>query len=564
MNTVLKKLTKLVESDEDEIKCSAIRVLGALGIKERLVLKSLGERLASDPEPVKLAVLDAFIRTPQPQALNYLLPILKLEGNVRRRAIHAIGALGPKAITSLEKEFRSATLQEKRLFVDIFSAIHSKSAVDFLVASLLEGDLELLKYICFALRNQIEKMSKSEKLYLMRKVNQFLNLSSVKKNDEMTTSGILLLGYIGEPQAKATMLKFLDKKHSFYVRRNALYALTRLQLKGAGNDTVVEKVFPLLNDSDYPNVVRNVLSILDVISLPKRFYKQLPKLLQVTSHSTVKRFALKRLAESKSKETIKLLISHLDSNDPMVRDAAVEALGEFRGAIPELLKKVDTATELDRAEKITLILRKHRDYFKKEKCRVLYRKFEKLIKTDAMRAKVYALLLKHVNPDFFYAEVLKKAKQLKRKKKWALAKEHLDQLATGLFYTDEVRYEMASVLLNLSKKDMGVQGRTNDPAVQLFSVLARVNFSNVIAMIKKDRTLDANSLYYLGFHFAEKMFEQKAFGIEVLKYLLKRFPRSKVASATRKKIKLAGVVTTTKPGSLFSPSEIQPRATARK
>lgn len=554
MNAILKKIAKLIDSEEDEIKCSAIRILAELGIKERSILKTLGGKLSTESEPVKLAILDSFIRNPQAGCLAYLLPLLKVNGNIRRKVIHAIGAIGPKAITTLEKEFKTASLQEKKLFIDILSTIRTKASIDFLIGSLLEGDLELLKYICFSLRNHLERMPRVEKLYLLGKVNRFLAMEQVRKNDEMTTSGILLLGFIAEPQVKKTLLKFFDKRYSFYVRRNSLLSLTRLNLTKSGHVDVIEKVFPLLNDPDFPNVARNALTIVERLELPRRHLAYLPKMLDTAKHPAVKRFVLTRLAQAGNKKTIKLLIMHLDSNDPMVRDAAADSLAKLPKAVPDLVKKIETAQEMERGEKIALILRHHKGFFKKEKCRVIYRKLDKSLTGRHEQARIYALLLKHVNPDFFYAETLKRSRQLKRTKKFELAKKYLELLASGLFYTDEVRYEMASTLLKLSRKDLALQSRNDDPALNLFSVLARVNFSGLVKWLKSDRSLDANDLYYLGFHFAERLFEQKAFGVEVLKSLVKKFPRSKMKSAAKKKLDLAGPVSALKE-SPFTPRE---------
>lgn len=557
MNAILKKVTKLIDSEEDEIKCSAIRVLGALKVKERVVLKLLGQKLAVESEPVKLAILDSFIRNPQAATLTYLMPMLKLDGAIRRKVIHAIGAIGPKAISVLEKEFKSAALQEKKLFIDILSTIRTKASVDFLVGSLLQADLELLKYICFSLRNQLERMPRPEKLYLLEKVNKFLGLEQVKKNDEMMTSGILLLGYIGEPQVKKTLLKFFDKKRSFYVRRNSLASLTRLNLAGR-HDDVVEKVFPLLNDPDFPNVVRNVLTILERVQLARKLAGQLPRLLEATRHPAVKRFALMRLAEVGNRKTIQILIHHLDSNDPMVRDAAAESLAKLPRVVPDLVKKLEITKELEKGERIALILRNHRSYFKRERCRSLYRKLEKALAKQDEQARIYTLLLKHVNPDYFYAETLKRARQLKRAKRFELAKRYFELLASGLFYTDEVRYELASVLVKLSRKDLALPSRNEDPALNLISVLARVNLGNLVKLIRQDKSLDANDLYYLGFHFSERLFEQKALGIEVLKHLVKKFPRSKVKAAAKKKLQLAGPASSTREPRFSSSPQPQP------
>ena len=52
--------------------------------------------------------------------------------------------------------------------------------------------------------------------------------------------------------------------------------------------------------------------------------------------------------------------------------------------------------------------------------------------------------------------------------------------------------------------------------------------------------LDADDLYYLGFHFAEHAGTMGEFGGKVLKLLLKRFPKNKLAASAKNKLKSSG------------------------
>ena len=53
--------------------------------------------------------------------------------------------------------------------------------------------------------------------------------------------------------------------------------------------------------------------------------------------------------------------------------------------------------------------------------------------------------------------------------------------------------------------------------------------------------LDADDLYYLGFHLAEQEGRAKKAGAEILKRVLKRSPRTKLGQAAKSKLRSAGL-----------------------
>ena len=53
--------------------------------------------------------------------------------------------------------------------------------------------------------------------------------------------------------------------------------------------------------------------------------------------------------------------------------------------------------------------------------------------------------------------------------------------------------------------------------------------------------LNAEDLYYVGFHFAERFGKEREFGAAVLRQVVKGSPRSKVAAAAKNKLKSVAV-----------------------
>jgi len=247
----------------------------------------------------------------------------------------------------------------------------------------------------------VVELPKVEKRLFLKSVTEFLGTAAVKKSDEMTTSGILLLGYSAELSTKTTLLKYLNPRHSFYVRKNALLSLARLPLNPTGQEALIKAVFPYLADADFANVARHAMTILENMKLSKPYTKQLIKMLPETRNPALKQFAIKRIGQSSDSESVKLVLQYLDASDLNVREAAVAALVGQRSAVPELLKKLDMAGSPEAAEKNSGILKHYRDYFKSEKCKALYLKLDEALAKDGKQQCAYTTLLKYVNPDSF-------------------------------------------------------------------------------------------------------------------------------------------------------------------
>ena len=103
---------------------------------------------------------------------------------------------------------------------------------------------------------------------------------------------------------------------------------------------------------------------------------------------------------------------------------------------------------------------------------------------------------------------------------------------------DEVRYELSVCNLKVSPKDLTPHVRAEDHALRGIQGLLRNKAFKLLDRVKKDKTLDAADLYYLGFHFAEATTEDREFGRELLAHVAKRWPKSEQGKAAKHKAKL--------------------------
>lgn len=113
------------------------------------------------------------------------------------------------------------------------------------------------------------------------------------------------------------------------------------------------------------------------------------------------------------------------------------------------------------------------------------------------------------------------------------------QVALGLLLrtpsaTDEDRYALASLELRRSSLDTRPQTRAADGALSRLGHLTKRGY-DVGAALRRDRTLELEHLYYVGFHFSE---EGHTLGDNLLEHVVKKGGKSKVGKAAKNKLSL--------------------------
>jgi hypothetical protein len=104
-----------------------------------------------------------------------------------------------------------------------------------------------------------------------------------------------------------------------------------------------------------------------------------------------------------------------------------------------------------------------------------------------------------------------------------------------------IRLELACCGVKVSSRDLSAEARASDPCLQQFATLCQGYEGELSAQLEKIKWLEPDDLYYLGFHFAEQGGQQKQFGGKLLRLLMKRSPRTKLAQAAKSKLRGAGL-----------------------
>jgi len=543
MDTTTKKILSLLKSGDREVQLSAIRILAELGIKDRLLAKGIGELLGKTQDSViKDALLEIPVRSPSKDYLPYLIPFLSDLAANREKVIRAISAAGSLAIPQLTKRYPKALPFEKRAILTTLSRIPNRNAYVLLLEALWEGrDVEHLKFVCDLLRSVTERMEKADRKWLTHALLKLIRKPQVKKVNSFVISCLILISNLQDPKTKSAILSVLHQSKDIFVMKYALIALARLGFKGKGYDDVLKALLPILNHADFSNVVKYALQVMEPLDVSKKMQTAISKLLE-SPHASVRSYALSKLGSFDSSENVSTLIEYLNSPDIRIREASKTSLEKMPKAVLPLLKLFDSDLSPEKADQITTILRAHKKAFKPAVCKKLLISMERLLKQKNDKYRNHLQLLKNVNPDILYKYVLGKVTVLKKKAKWMEAVTYLGLLQDSYLYTNEARYEMAILTLKTSKKDLSAGFRDQDKSLQLFQTMIKNNPDELMKKLLKERkVILPQDFYYLGFHFSEKLFELREFGIRLLKHQIKKQPSSSVSKLAKRKLASIGL-----------------------
>jgi hypothetical protein len=126
------------------------------------------------------------------------------------------------------------------------------------------------------------------------------------------------------------------------------------------------------------------------------------------------------------------------------------------------------------------------------------------------------------------------AADLKKKKKADKAELVLELLARSGEGSSDDRFAQAMIALKKSKLDTSPTSRARDPSLKLIEELVAKNV-DVVGLLKKERTIELDARFYLGFHFVE---QGEALGEDLLNEVIEKGGRTKLAKMAKNKLKL--------------------------
>jgi HEAT repeat protein len=548
MDKVIQTICGMLQSPDGMRRCAAAMVIAELRPKQDAVVKALGDTLKDANQLLTRYVLEAFEALGSRAVVPYVLPLLEApEIETKLRAASIIARAGGDNVANLRDQFVRASPQQKRVLVDILARIHNREAMQLILDVLFDTDFELVKEACQAVRRHIVDATPKDQAALHRQVAKFMTTSRAKKNDRVLTSCLLLIGYIGAPDARKILLKYSSSRNLGYIRRNALIGLKGLPYTGAAVNQIARQMLKYMGEPDYPNVVQNALDIIEKLPLGKSYDAQWRKLLK-SKHPSVRAFAARKLASNDNAAGNRLMMNLLGHDDPQVSDIAAGALARHKGATKLLLAALARERKPEPAWRLAKILKPHSESVDKKTARKFAALASRALEAGQARYETLLYFLRNIDPnlaDGVYREV---GLKYKKARKWAKAVDCLKQIARSEAFDAELRHELSVCNLKQSAKDLAPHLRAEDYALRGFQALLQDKRFKLFDRLKKEKALEAADLYYVGFHFSEGTGEELKFGRKMLEHVAKRWPRTKEGKAAKNKLRLpprAQVITPT-------------------
>ncbi len=538
MADTTKKILRLLQPDEAlDVRCAAALVLGEIGGKDAELTRALCEALKDSEERLRLQVIQTVGKLRIEPALPDLLERIKEGGEEAEQAAQAAAKLGAKGTRALQELMPKVAPGLRRYIAAALAAAGTASAETAAVAVLLDRDPGVAEAAGRSLLAQVPTLTPAHRKAL---AEQLLALMKNKKEPLSTSSEsavLRLLAALDDPRAEAVLWERIGPTHPVEVRATALQSLGKWA-ESPGKDEF-KRLFACATDSDF-RLAAPALVLLKNLPVGDRTIPEWLTLLQAPDVA-VRKLALDKIGDRDTAEVAGALLQQLDHPDRSLHDNALARLTRMKQGQKALMAALAEADTADRTWMLARVqARFARDYPAEWREKVLAQACDYLEANDR-RADALLFLLREADPAELRQSLEERAIYWRKKKAYEAALLYLRLLIRDPSSGFPIRLELACCGLKVSSHDLAPEARASDPSLQQFATLCQGYEAELSAELEKIKWLEPDDLYYLGFHFAEQLGQQRQFGGKVLRLLLKRSPRSKLAQAAKRKLRGAGL-----------------------
>ena len=531
------KIVQLLKSEAIEKQIAAAIVLGELKAKGPGVVEGLGNVLASGVPLLQVHALDALARVGAKKALPAIFPLLSTGADdVRRAATRCIASVGDEVVPLIKAKMATASPDERRALDAALAELGGKDAFTALIKGLASSDGDAAKAAALAVRQQVKNADGHKRRSYLAETEKFLETQKKKENAHgAVAAAIKILGYLEDEKTIPTLLAYAnDEKQHPSVRQEAIIAFRFALQTDKPSAKVIDSLVKAAESNDR-TLAQTALHTLGSLQVADETAKRLEKVALHTDFERA-RFVIEMLGRMGGHEAARVLTKVLVTTaDRRYAEAAAAGLSGKEDAVPALAKALLETENPDRAWVIRNVLR---PTAKKISTALKRQILELAMERLAAGERGYEALLdvaRDADPEAL-AEGLRALAQKLRKGtgKEERARSVYQILCKSDRATDEDRYAYASLELSRSNLDTRPASRAGDESLRLLGLLARSNF-DIAKALRKDRGVDLDHLYYVGFHFTEL---DHPVGEELLEEVVKKGGRAKVAKMAKNKLAL--------------------------
>lgn len=544
------RIQKLLEADSIETRIAAAIILGELRAKQANVVQGLLELAASPVPLVQRHALEALTKIGgAKKALARAMELLTSPvAEVRQASHHALTSIGEELIPTIRSKMPTATPEERRAFDAILAELGGKDAFSTLLSGLAQSEGEAAKAAALSVRQYVKEASTRQRKAYLAETEKFLQKLEKKKDPDRgmllaRAAAIKILGYLEDEGAIPMLVGYAeDDKEPSSIRQEAFIAL-RFALGDRKMPARLLDVFIEAAESDDRVLAQSALHTLAGVELPEQATRRLAKLLEHQDLDRV-RFIIEHLGRQPGADATRILVRVLTTTERRRSEIAAGVVGNREDAIAPLAKALLETKEADRAWMIRNVLRPAAKKISAQMRRQLLD--EAMTRLGSLRGRGRtkkagngnweALLdvVRDADPDAV-ADALRTLAARLRKTDEERAQTVLALLCRSDRSTDADRYSLAALELHKGAKDTRPQARAGDPALQKLATLLSRGY-DLGSALRKDKSMELEHLYYVGFHFVE---QGHPIGEELLEVVVKKGGRAKLAKMAKNKLSLA-------------------------
>ncbi len=538
MDNTLQDLLTLVEKGNVEQRCAGLLVLGALKISNAATAKLVGA-LLNNANPVLKDYALRYFEEVQPK--NNTAQLIKMlddgDREIQERAVRSLTGIGQAAVVPIVQAAKDASRVWQMNAARVLAAVRGKAALKGLLQMLIGGSDETNKAICDLLTPALREMEAKEIDAFYDEVEAFAAKLDVKQQRTAVVSAMRLLGQLGKPQARRWLIKYIGAEEHAVVRGHALGALLRCLREQELRKDEYAKLLPILEEGEYSEATRLVIDILEAHDLPDDSRSLLTKLMQ-SPHSDLQKFALRKMGDVATPATIRTLVEELGDADYRKRDVAASSLRKIPEARNVLLKELVGCEDPSKAWSIAELLPSFEGKWRQDTLDGLWKRLQQAIAADERIQTAYLHVLKSAAADFVYDRLADQGVKFVKTKKYKEALGFLTPLKDFAEFKPEHRYALALVQLKLHAHTLATNRQ--HPALELLVGLYRGSAYPVFESLRKEKSLEAEDLFALGFALVERAGQERSLGIDLLEHLAEKLPRHKIGKNAKNKLKLIG------------------------
>jgi HEAT repeat protein len=547
VDSSLKKVVALLDSEERELRWAAARILGALKLHEDVVLPALAKTLVSEDQRLRAAGLDAIAAIGGVNAYDQVAPLLDEPGDLGTRAMEVVAGMGSGILGRLKRRFAGAGATGRRRILAIAARLRGADGMDLIVRALEGGHADAVLPLADRLAADLERGTARERKALLRRIEKFLASPGAKTKPESTGAAIDLLARILGGDAQGQLMEYAAAGRPPAVRRRALEALAALAPRGLDSD-LLTGVLSLLRDPDFPNVVAPAMSVLEAAKLGAAHAGTLLQCMH-GDDPALRRFAVSALGQVDTPKSTAALLEVLRGDNPDLRKRAAVALAKQTSAMAPVVGSLADAPDAQTAWILARILHPHAHRLKPDQVDRLATAAAAWLAPGDPRAGAVLTVLKDYHLEAIAEANVKRVKRI-RKNRQAGEIVNLIRplLRDGFPPAPSVAYELALAELIRGRKDVVREVRLTNTGLQELERLLHEPDFPLLTRLKRDKTILTPEEYYLiGCHFAERTYADRAFGGELLRWLVQTFPGDTCAQASEHKLMMEGFPPPPKP-----------------